>query len=370
MTGERILVVEDDAALLAGVADMLELAGYVVVSAPNGFEALAALEKSAPHLILSDVSMPRMDGYQLYTLIRSRTEWVGIPFIFLTAQSEKADIRRGKEMGADDYITKPFEVEDLLVAVRAKLQRRAQLEAARDQQFADLKRNILTVLNHEFRTPLTYISTYTDLMRESGTEMSLDELKNYMHGIQAGSDRLRALVDDFLFLVALQTGEAQQTFERRRERIANLPTLLRNLLMSYTKQAVARGVRLNSDISPALPVLLADRDYLTTAVGELVDNGIKFCPKEAGGVVTLTASGDEKQVVIAVHDTGVGLRSEELSHIFDMFVQIDRAKMEQQGSGSGLAIVYGIVQLHGGTLSAKSEPGQGATFTIDLPVKT
>jgi signal transduction histidine kinase len=109
---------------------------------------------------------------------------------------------------------------------------------------------------------------------------------------------------------------------------------------------------------------------LTTAVGELLDNGIKFCPKEAGGLVTLTASGDEKKAAIAVQDNGVGMRPEELSRIFDVFVQIDRAKMEQQGSGSGLAIVRGIVQLHGGTLSAKSEPGQGTTFTIELPISS
>ena len=111
--------------------------------------------------------MPRMDGYQFYSQVRARPDWVSVPFIFLTAKSEKADVRRGKILGADDYITKPFEEADLLVAVQAKLNRRAQLDAAHGRQVADLKRTILTTLNHEFRTPLTYITTYADMLGDS-----------------------------------------------------------------------------------------------------------------------------------------------------------------------------------------------------------
>ena len=366
MAGERILVVEDDTALLAGVRDILEFAGYAVNVAVNGAEALTVLEHVTPQLILSDIGMPKMDGYQLFRAVRHNPDWVSIPFVFLTAQSEKADIRRGKELGVDDYITKPFDEADLLVTVRAKLARRAQLDAAREQQFSNLKHDILTVLNHEFRTPLTYISTYANLARESGPDIGVEELKDYLRGIQAGSDRLRGLVENFLFLVELQTGEARNTYLRRREKIANLPTLLRNLLMDSTKKAVARNVRLNSEISPALPVVLGDREYLQRAVGELVDNGIKFCRRE-GGTVTLVARADEEHVIIDVKDDGIGLPPEELKRIFEVMVQVDRARMEQQGSGSGLSIARGIVELHEGKIQGVSQVGQGSTFTMVLP---
>src|SRR5689334_521023 len=132
MAAEKILVVEDDIALLEGLRDILVLAGYEVTTAANGLEGLAALERGLPDLILSDIMMPKLDGYQFYAQVRARPEWIGLPFIFLTAKGEKADIRRGKQLGADDYLTKPFEEADLLIAIRSKLDRRAQLDAVHE----------------------------------------------------------------------------------------------------------------------------------------------------------------------------------------------------------------------------------------------
>src|SRR5260221_6564258 len=115
-----ILVVEDDTALLQGLRDILELSDYHVLTARNGVEGLAVLQNRVPDLIVSDINMPRMDGYQFYGQVRARPDWVSVPFIFLTARSEKADVRHRKILGADDYITKPFEDADLLVSVRSK----------------------------------------------------------------------------------------------------------------------------------------------------------------------------------------------------------------------------------------------------------
>jgi len=371
MITEKILVVEDDTALLEGLRDILMLAGYQVTTAANGVEGLAALEHGLPDLILSDIMMPKLDGYQFYAQVRARPEWIGVPFIFLTAKGEKTDIRQGKRLGADDYLTKPFEEEDLLVAIRSKLNRRAQLTAAHHQEMADLKRTILTTLNHEFRTPLTYITAYTEVMRQSDSDLQSEEFKNFMRGIQVGSLRLRQLVEDFILLVELQTGEAQQSYETRRELIADLPALLQKVLNDYAPRAAARKVGLVADIPFELPALLGNREYLSSAVGRLVDNGIKFSKKRVGeeGHVTLSARGvpAEASVILQVKDEGIGIRAEELNKLFDMFHQIDRAKMEQQGSGSGLAIARGIVTMHGGTLTAVSEYGVGSTFSIELP---
>ena len=364
MPESTILVVEDDYALLDGLRDILELSGYRVLTARNGVEGLAVLQKQLPDLIVSDINMPRMDGYQFYAEVRTRPEWVSLPFIFLTAKSEKADVRHGKMLGADDYVTKPFEEADLIVAVQAKLNRSAQLDAAHSRQVADLKRTILTTLNHEFRTPLTYITTYADMLGDDNA--STDDLKEFMRGIQAGSDRLRRLVEDFILLVELQTGEAQQTYDRRGARLPDVLLLLNMALERVRARAEARKVQLVPDYASPLPFIRADREYLLDAVVRLLDNAIKFS-RRAGGVVTLCAASGPRGLRLQVLDQGIGMPADQLEKIFDLFYQIDRAKLEQQGSGSGLAIVQGIVRLHGGDISAVSAVDAGSTFTVDLP---
>jgi signal transduction histidine kinase len=361
---DTILVVEDDPAMLDALRDILDLAGYAVLSARNGVEALAVLEKNLPDLIVSDIQMPRMDGYQLYGQVRAHPDWVRVPFIFLTAKGQKADVRRGKMLGADDYITKPFDEADLLVAVQAKLNRRAELDAAQTRQMSDLKRTILTTLNHEFRTPLTYISTYADMLRD--VDFNADEFKDFMRGIQLGSERLRRLVEDFIFLVELQTGEAQATFERRAAVVADVPLVVSVAVERARPRAEARQVYLEEDTQRPLPTLRADREYLLDALLRLLDNAIKFS-KKGGGRVVVRAEAGGRGVRLHVADDGIGMPAEELERIFDVFHQIDRAKMEQQGSGSGLAIASGIARLHGGELRAVSAVGQGSTFTLELP---
>ncbi|MGH2521487.1 MAG: hybrid sensor histidine kinase/response regulator, partial [Anaerolineales bacterium] len=296
MAEAHILIVEDDAALLEGLRDILELAGFQVTVARNGIEGLAALDKITPDLIISDIMMPYMDGYQFYAQARARPALLNVPFIFLTAKGEKADVRQGKMLGADDYLIKPFDEEDLLVAIRAKLKRQAQLKTAHQREIADLKRSILTTLNHEFRTPLTYITTYSDILNETGPELSPEEFKDFMHGIQLGSERLLRLVEDFILLVELQTGEAQQAYERRREVIPDLPALLHKVLAEHTARATTRNVRLVAEIPGALPGILGDREFLSSAVSRLVDNGIKFSKRE-GGQVTLNAEAGAESVL-------------------------------------------------------------------------
>ncbi len=376
---QTILVVEDDIALLEGVRDMLELAGYHVLTACHGQEALQVLEtQPRPDLIISDIMMPRMNGYEFYEAVRARPEWVAIPFIFLTALGEKAQMRLGKQLGADDYIVKPFDEEDLLVAVNAKLRRSAQLQAAQEQQISSLKHSILTMLNHEFRTPLTLVTSYTEMMSESGAGGDTAEFQEFLRGIRKGSERLRRLVEDFIFLVELESGEARKVYEWRRTLVTDLPALVEQAVAPYRETAASRGLRLVIDVPQGLPPLLADVDYLEDALRRLLDNACKFSRQ---GVIRVTAGlrpappttageegGQGDWVSIAVSDQGIGIAAEELPRIFEAFYQSNRDRLEQQGSGSGLAIVKGIVEMHGGRVEVKSQPGVGSTFTIVLPV--
>jgi signal transduction histidine kinase len=363
---DKLLVVEDDLNILYSLREILTISGYSVQTARNGADGLDALRRGyEPALILSDIDMPRMNGYEFFDQVRANAQWINIPFVFLSAQADRSDIRRGKALGADDYLTKPFDTEDLLVTIKSKIRRHAQLEAAHDQQMASLKTTILATLSHEFRTPLTYISTYAEMVKDK--DLSSEEFKSFMQGVRSGSERLQKLVEDFIFLVELQTGEAQQLFEKRKVKFAMLPLLLQKAIADYLGLAATKQVQLVEAFPAELPAVWVDRDYVLNAVKRLLDNAIKFS-KPGGGTVTMLAQVTNGQVLIQVKDEGIGLKPSELARVFDVFVQIDRAKMQQQGSGSGLAIANGIARMHGGALTATSAEGVGSVFTMSLPV--
>lgn len=219
MSKAKLLVVEDEHNLLLGIRDILELDDYSVVTAMNGQQALEVLRNQnsqLPDLILSDIMMPYMDGIQFLKEVRKREEWVKIPFIFLTAKGAKIDIQQGKLLGVDDYLVKPFDADDLLVAVESRLKRHEVLNQMSEVKIDDMKRNILTILNHEFRTPLTLVVAYADMLKDNQVDkMSDEELLIFLREINMGADRLRHLVENFILLVELETDDAAKNYEWR-----------------------------------------------------------------------------------------------------------------------------------------------------------
>ncbi len=369
MRKPTILVVEDDLHLLEGIREILEINGYEVWTAANGEAGLSELQahRRPPDLIVSDIMMPRMDGYDFFETVRAEAAWVHIPFIFLTAKGEREDIKRGKRMGAEDYIVKPFDADELLVAISAKLHRRKQIEQHWQSEVANIKQNILMILNHEFRTPLTYVVAYADMLHRDADELSVEDMRTFLHGINAGAGRLRRLVENFILLVELETGEAAQTFEWRSTALADYAALLSTVESKYQEQAREKEIALVLDIDDDLPPVRADSQYLSAAIECLVDNALKFSDKR-GSQVTLSAYRDGSMVCLAVRDQGRGIPDEEREKIFESFYQIERHKYEDQGAGAGLAIVQGVVRLHGGEILCDSVVGQGSEFVIRLPI--
>lgn len=369
MAKSTILVVEDDVALLEGIRDILELDDYDIITASSGVEGLERLREaeSPPDLIVSDIMMPQMDGYQFFDAVRSEPKWVTIPFIFLTAKGEKSDIRLGKGMGVDDYVPKPFDSEDLLVAVDSRLRRSRQLDAVQTNEMAGLKRSILTILNHEFRTPLTYVVAYADMVSRDVEDLSSEEFHSFLQGIQAGSERLRRLIENFIFLVELETGEAEETFSWRKRAFNDFESIFRTVIDNAAEAAEEKNVTFVTEVSENLPYVDMDEEYMGRAIDHLVDNAIKFSDSE-GGKVILRAEANDGHVVISVTDEGRGMKPNVVKQIFEPFYQVDREHYEDQGAGSGLAIVSSVVAMHGGTVGAESELGEGSTFTIRLPI--
>ncbi|MBC7871041.1 MAG: response regulator [Chitinophagaceae bacterium] len=371
MNKATLLVVEDDIHLLSGIRDILELDHYTVMTAQNGKQALDVLQTvngTPPDLIVSDIMMPHMDGLDLLQAVRKNERWVAIPFIFLTAKGEKSDIQRGKKLGVDDYLVKPFDADDLLVAVESRLRRQQSINKIQAGAISDLKRNILTILNHEFRTPLTLVVAYADMLKTFGTEdMSEDELLLFLRGVNSGADRLRRLIENFIMLVELETGDARKNFAYRKHPISDLSSIVVTARDQIFQQDEVTHTCV-TEIGDDLPVILGDHDFLMMIVRELIDNAVKFSPPEKPVCIKLH-KGDHT-LILEVIDAGRGIHDSEYDYIWRSFYQINRERFEDQGSGAGLAIVKGLVELHDGTVSIESKVDEGSTFTVTLPAYT
>jgi len=358
------LVVEDHKSLLAGIRDILESEGYTVLPATDGVQALQMMEKEIyPDLIVADIMMPRMDGYALYKAVRARPEWVPIPFIFLTAKTGREDVLKAKELGAEDYITKPFDPEELVVAVRSRMERAQAIRKATEAEFDQLKQQIVTVLGHELRTPLTYVRGYTELALDDVS--STEDLQDFLLGIKRGADRLNLLVEDLLFMVRLDTGRVAHEFRMLARPCHDLAEIVERTARQHEEQAAAHGVTLETKVEPLSPVQLCE-PFFVEALSRLLGNAFKFSRPESKRV-TVSARTSGNWVEIAVTDEGVGIPPEEMPHLFERFRQIGREQMEQQGVGLGLVIAQELIHLHGGQITVESKPNVGSTFTIRLP---
>lgn len=368
-TKATILVVEDDVHLLEGIQDILELDKYTVLIAQNGIEALDVLKSQPmpPDLIISDIMMPHMDGVEFYNIVRKEILWMGIPFMFLTAKGEKSDYYKGLRLGVDDYIIKPYDPTDLLVKIESRLTRQEMLAKVHGESLSRLKRQILTILNHEFRTPLTFVVAYADMLNNSDTNgLNQDEMLTYLKGVGAGADRLRSLVENFILLVEMETGDARQNYEWRRSPIHSLADLFTAARIRV--RAFQEGTHpLTIQIDGEIPAFVGDAEYLTVAISHLLSNAVKF--SEPGKPITLGATVQNGSLRIWVKDEGRGIAPAERERIWESFYQIDRSVHEDQGAGAGLTIVRGIMRLHRGMVEMTSEVGVGSTFSMVLPIE-
>lgn len=367
-----ILVVEDDQALLAGIAELLEVTDIsydlTVLTASDGIGGLSVLREQLPDLIISDIMMPRMGGYEFLKHVRKNPKWLHIPVIFLTAKGTPTDIREGRLSGAELYITKPYDSDELLQLIQGQLDRAFQLQLDRDRRLRLLQSNIVQVLNHEFRTPLTYVTAYYDLLAEGLFSEDVTILWEYLRGIQAGATRLKHLVDDLITVIELRTGELAARFSLQSSVIIDLSDNLRSLCERYRRELQDQGLRFIYRIDEPIPAVYGYLDLLLDACDRIIDNAVKFSIHQSGGAeVRVSVYSDQDEVKIKVEDNGIGLPNSEYAEIFGLFYQHNRPVLEQQGAGTGLTIASGFVTLHNGHIEVASEEGVGSQFTVVLP---
>lgn len=371
-----ILIVEDDPAILEGLVNILELYltdyDITILEATNGEEALAQLKHATPDLIISDIRMPRMDGYTFLEQVRLQPGLVHIPFIFLTAASSDHDIYRGRLSGAELYITKPISHnEDFVAEVNGQLQVGLLRRAAYLRRMQGLKGELLRKLQHEFRTPLTFVTSFHEILADSiQSTQNPRELIELLDGIQAGSQRLLKLVGDLRLILALRSGEAQRHLAAQAGLIENPGEMFAEVIRRHAAELDDKRIQLNVQLPNDWPPIWGHRDSLQSVCERLLDNAIKFTERKRKGDKRIEVWGDRDETHIRLHmrDSGIGFPPNKAKRIFDTFYQHGRGRLEQQGAGLGLAIVKEIAAWHGGAVMATGQENQGSHLTVTLPI--
>jgi signal transduction histidine kinase len=359
---KRVLVIEDNDEIRREVAEILGFEGFTVTEAENGRIGLERARERVPELVICDLMMPDLDGYGTLEALRADAPTATVPFLFLTARAERRDMRRGMELGADDYLTKPFTVDELLAAINAVLGKRARIEQQSEAKLATLREQLSTALPHELRTPLACIMGYAEILADPTQSANREEVAEFAQRILGAGMRMNRITENSLLYMQL---ELLRRHGNKNALGTARPVRLHKLLEAAARaKAEAYGRQTDLVLQLAEATTGVSESYVTKICEELIDNALKFsCTLTPVRVATATES---ERAVLRVSDQGCGMTREQASAI-GAFVQFDRIVREQQGMGLGLAIAHRIAALWGGELAIESAPGKGTTVSVSLP---
>jgi len=348
-SNHQILLVDDEPRNLRMLERILSKE-YIIETARSGEEALEVIPRFRPDLILLDIMMIGIDGYETCRRIRADKRFSLVKLILVSGKAEIEERLSGYEAGADDFVVKPFDPEEL----RAKV--RVFLRLKRAEEVDQIKGDLLTIFSHETKTPLSGIIGISELLRE---DPALSQNHRdcaaliYKSGVQ-----LLDFVRKTSFMCELKTSPALQ--------LSSLPVRERveKATQRYHSEAADKNVTFDVSIDSELN-LNVDWDMLDRVFLYLLDNAVKYSP--SGGVVAIKAAAKEGQFTFSVKDDGEGIDEEGIRKIFDVF-SIRDVMHHQKGQGLSLAISREVAELHGGRIRVESTPGQGATFVVELPI--
>lgn len=361
-----VLVVDDEEALLDITAEYLETDGYSVVRARNGKIALEMLQSTIPDIIISDITMPEISGFELFEKVRAKSEFQNIPFIFLTGHSDIQHIMQGKELGIDDYITKPFDPNILLSTIKGKLKRRQEINNSMSHQIEEMKNQLLHLMFHEMRTPLTSILGATEVLSEGKESLSQKDFTDFLEMLRSGSKRLNNMVEDFLLVVRLESGEIEREVEKEAVPI-NLQKIVEHICTADRETIERKKIHCTISVDDRLYMLSISAPHLENILSRLIDNACKF--SNDGGTVKVVSSVKPERVILSVSDNGIGIPTNKQAGLFQKFYQVNRESQEQQGPGLGLYIAKRLAEINGCELTFESTEGKGSTFTLTVKKK-
>jgi len=361
MSAPIVLVVDDNRQNVELLEAYLATEDYEVMTAYDGDEALASVAERAPDIVLLDIMMPNVNGYDVCRELKrdSRTQF--IPVVMVTALKERDDKLKGIEVGADDFLTKPIDRVELLTRIRSLI-RVKRLHDELDQSYRELKElehtkdRLTQMIIHDLKNPLTGIKANLEIV---GMDVPRDS-HDCLSAAQRSCDLLFNMIQDLLDISRMEEGQLQLQPER-----LDLEELMATVADEYRVPAEAEGKEISTEASPGASPVSGDRDLLFRVLSNLVANAVKHTGR--GGSIKVRADAEGTYLRVSVEDTGYGIPAEHLERIFEKFSQIE-TRQRAGGTGLGLTFCKMAVEAHGGRIWVESEEGRGSAFIFVLPM--
>ncbi len=350
---ETILIVDDNLDNVKLLDKILKKSGYRTLKGYNGEEAVDLAHRESPDLILLDIMMPVMDGFTACEIIKQDESTKHIPILMLTAKHEISDKVKGLDIGADDYITKPFHLQELLARIKSKLKLTHEHHQTVTRERRKALNQMVEEVEHEIRNPVVSIGGFARRILEELPED--DRKKEYAKIILKETERLEKIVQESVTLQDLSAG---------RKKKLDIHSLIDEALTQTTTLKEQHKVVIKRDYDHTLPPLHINHDNMLIAFIQLINNGLEAI--DNGGKLTIRTSFDgPSNLLIKITDTGHGIEARNLVRVFDPFFT---SKMS--GAGMGLPLTRKIIDHHHGTISVESQPGQGTNVNVTLPLET
>jgi two-component system sensor histidine kinase/response regulator len=359
-SGKYILIVDDNVKNLQLTASLLKDNGFLISLAQDAEAALIQLNELIPDLILLDVMMPGTDGFELCRIIKKKEKLCDIPVIFLTAKTETADLAEGFRAGGVDYITKPFNREELLLRVKNHIELASSRKKIVEMNL--MRDKLYSVIAHDIRSPLSSISLTLSAIASGYLDPAGEDFKLILKDLEKTANETNILLDNLLEF----TRQQQQNASISPKYCAVYPVIMESVQL-LKGNAEKKNITVKSDISSDI-VAYFDEVTMYTVFRNIIFNAIKFTP--ANGSVRLDSYLENDYVIVRISDTGIGISEEILKKIFvknEHFTS--RGTNMEQGSGLGLFIIKDFINKNHGKLEINSTPGNGTDILVYLPVE-
>lgn len=363
----QILIVDDTPANIDILDQFLEKEGYRISVAQSGEAALDLVSRTLPDLILLDVMMPGIDGFETCRQLKAKKETQDIPIIFITAKNETEDIVKGFSLGGVDYIAKPFRQEEVCARIRLHLQLQRLMKDLEEKniklmELNDLKNKFLGMASHDLRNPISSIQGFSKILLEHGESLPEASRREFLQSIHKVSQDMLTLLSDLLNISVIESGKLDLNL-----RPGSLKQLVEERVRMYRVLADRKNISTHLDIGE-VPEFSFDANRLGQVIDNLLSNAIKYSPSGKEIYIWLEQKGG--QAKFSVRDQGPGISPEDQDKLFKHFQKLNAKPTGNEPShGLGLAIAKKMVEAHKGKIRVDSHPGSGATFSFAIPME-